>query len=78
MTLAVHLADASYGWVYVVVGWSLTGVDEVHSPDEKLSQVGNASERRAVPYLCVVQVLVVLLSNTWSVVRSLRYCPKRA
>jgi hypothetical protein len=26
MTLAVHLADADYGWVYVVVGWSLTGV----------------------------------------------------
>ena len=26
MTLAVHLADAGYGWVYVVVGWSLTGV----------------------------------------------------
>jgi hypothetical protein len=26
MTLAVHLADASYGWVYVVVGWSLTAV----------------------------------------------------
>jgi len=26
MTLAVHLADAGYGWVYVVVGWSLTSV----------------------------------------------------
>jgi hypothetical protein len=25
MTLAVHLADADYGWAYVVVGWSLTG-----------------------------------------------------
>ncbi len=26
MTLAVHLADAGYGWVYVIVGWSLAGV----------------------------------------------------
>ncbi len=24
MTIAVHLADASYGWAYVVVGWTLT------------------------------------------------------
>ncbi len=25
MTLAVHLADANYGWAYVIVGWTLTG-----------------------------------------------------
>jgi hypothetical protein len=26
MMLAAHLADADYGWAYVIVGWSLTGV----------------------------------------------------
>jgi hypothetical protein len=26
MMLAVHLADADYGWAYVVVGWTLTAV----------------------------------------------------
>ena len=26
MSLAVHLADADYGWAYVIAGWSLTGV----------------------------------------------------
>ncbi|MGZ4688755.1 MAG: hypothetical protein ACXVKA_11430 [Acidimicrobiia bacterium] len=26
MMLAVQLADASYGWVYVIVGWTLTAV----------------------------------------------------
>lgn len=25
MRLAVSLADPDYGWVYVVVGWTLTG-----------------------------------------------------
>ncbi len=25
MSLAVHLADADYGWAYVIVGWTLTG-----------------------------------------------------
>lgn len=25
MNLAVHLADADYGWAYVIVGWTLTG-----------------------------------------------------
>ena len=24
MSLAVQLADADYGWVYVIVGWTLT------------------------------------------------------
>ena len=24
--LAIELADSTYGWVYVIVGWSLTAV----------------------------------------------------
>jgi hypothetical protein len=26
MSLAVELADADYGWIYVVIGWTLTAV----------------------------------------------------
>ena len=26
MTLAIELADSTYGWIYVIIGWSLTAV----------------------------------------------------
>jgi hypothetical protein len=26
IVLAAHLADADYGWAYVIVGWTLTAV----------------------------------------------------
>jgi hypothetical protein len=26
MVLAAQLADADYGWVYVIIGWTLTAV----------------------------------------------------
>jgi uncharacterized membrane protein YciS (DUF1049 family) len=26
MTFAIQLADSTYGWIYVIIGWSLTAV----------------------------------------------------